>query len=88
MFFPGEKRESLCPYRSTITVLYILIFIFLDGRQKVDFRFSQWDVHLLECCTLIMEAVSTSETLLNFYKTTWCNIPEDKSSSGDRKKKN
>jgi hypothetical protein len=25
----------------------------------------------------MMEAVSTSETLLNFYKTTWHNIPED-----------
>jgi hypothetical protein len=24
-----------------------------------------------------MEVVSTSETLLNFYQTTWCNIPED-----------
>jgi hypothetical protein len=27
--------------------------------------------------TLIMEAVSTSETLVNIYQTTWCNIPED-----------
>jgi hypothetical protein len=26
---------------------------------------------------LMMEAVSTSETSVNFYKTTWCNIPED-----------
>jgi hypothetical protein len=27
--------------------------------------------------TLMMEAVSSSETLLNIYQTTWCNIPED-----------
>jgi hypothetical protein len=26
---------------------------------------------------LMMEAASTSETLVNFYKTTRCNIPED-----------
>jgi hypothetical protein len=26
---------------------------------------------------LMMEAVSTSETLVNFYQTTWRNIPED-----------
>jgi hypothetical protein len=25
----------------------------------------------------MMEAVSTSETLVNFYETTQCNIPED-----------
>jgi hypothetical protein len=25
----------------------------------------------------MMEAASTSETLVNFYQTTWCNIPED-----------
>jgi hypothetical protein len=28
-----------------------------------------------------MEAVGTSETSVNFYQTTWRNIPEDKSSS-------
>jgi hypothetical protein len=27
--------------------------------------------------TLIMEAVSTSETLVSFYETTWSNIPEE-----------
>jgi hypothetical protein len=27
------------------------------------------------CIALMMEAVSTSETVVNFYKTTWCNIP-------------
>jgi hypothetical protein len=26
---------------------------------------------------LMMEAVSTSETSVNFYETTWRNIPED-----------
>jgi hypothetical protein len=26
---------------------------------------------------LMMEAVSTSEMLINIYQTTWCNIPED-----------
>jgi hypothetical protein len=26
---------------------------------------------------LMMEAVSTSDTLVNFYQTTWCNIQED-----------
>jgi hypothetical protein len=26
---------------------------------------------------LMMEAVSTSETSVNFYQTTWRNIPED-----------
>jgi hypothetical protein len=26
---------------------------------------------------LMMETVSSSETLVNFYQTTWCNIPED-----------
>jgi hypothetical protein len=34
-----------------------------------------WDVAL--GTTLMMEAASTSETLVNFYQTTWCNIPED-----------
>jgi hypothetical protein len=31
------------------------------------------------CClnTLMMEAVSTSETSVNFYETTWPDIPED-----------
>jgi hypothetical protein len=27
--------------------------------------------------TLMMEAASTSETLVNFYQTTWRNNPED-----------
>jgi hypothetical protein len=27
--------------------------------------------------TLMMEAVITSEKLVNFYETTWCNIPKD-----------
>jgi hypothetical protein len=26
---------------------------------------------------MMMEAASTSETLVNFYETTWRNIPED-----------
>jgi hypothetical protein len=26
---------------------------------------------------LMMEAASTSETMVNFYQTTWCNNPED-----------
>jgi hypothetical protein len=26
--------------------------------------------------TLMMEAVSTSEILVNFYQAIWCNIPE------------
>jgi hypothetical protein len=26
--------------------------------------------------SLMMEAASTSETLVNFYQTTWCDIPE------------
>jgi hypothetical protein len=26
---------------------------------------------------LMMEAASTSEMSVNFYHTTWCNIPED-----------
>jgi hypothetical protein len=26
---------------------------------------------------LMMESVSTSEMSINFYQTTWCNIPED-----------
>jgi hypothetical protein len=26
---------------------------------------------------LMLEAVSISETLVNFYQTTWCNTPED-----------
>jgi hypothetical protein len=26
--------------------------------------------------TLIIEAAHTSEMLVNFYETTWCNIPE------------
>jgi hypothetical protein len=28
-----------------------------------------------------MEVVSTSEMMVIFYQTTWCNIPEDKPSS-------
>jgi hypothetical protein len=27
--------------------------------------------------TLMMKAVSTSETSVNFYQTAWCKIPED-----------
>jgi hypothetical protein len=27
--------------------------------------------------TLMMEAVSSSEMLVNIYQATWCNIPED-----------
>jgi hypothetical protein len=27
--------------------------------------------------TPMMEAVGTSESSVNFYQTTWCNIPED-----------
>jgi hypothetical protein len=30
-----------------------------------------------EYTTMMMEAVSTSETLVNFYQTTWRSIPED-----------
>jgi hypothetical protein len=26
---------------------------------------------------LMMEAISTSEMSVNFYQSTWCNIPED-----------
>jgi hypothetical protein len=33
---------------------------------------------LLGCCTLMMEAASTSEKLVNLYLTTWCNNPEDR----------
>jgi hypothetical protein len=35
------------------------------------------DYCLLGCCviTLMMKAVRTSETSVNFYHTTWCNIP-------------
>jgi hypothetical protein len=36
--------------------------------------------HLTVTCTVIraiMEALSTSETSISFYQTTWCNIPED-----------
>jgi hypothetical protein len=29
------------------------------------------------CYTLIMEAVRTSETLINFYETARCNIPQN-----------
>jgi hypothetical protein len=32
---------------------------------------------LVEVIALIMEAASTSETLVNFYQTTRCNNPED-----------
>jgi hypothetical protein len=34
-----------------------------------------WDVLL--CSLVMMVAVSTSETSVNFYQTTWHNIPED-----------
>jgi hypothetical protein len=33
-----------------------------------------WVVALI---TLMMEAARTSETLVNFYQTTWCYNPED-----------
>jgi hypothetical protein len=32
---------------------------------------------LLGCCALMMEAVSTSETSVDFYQTTRCKIPKD-----------
>jgi hypothetical protein len=31
----------------------------------------------IECISLMTEAVSTSEMLVNFYQTMWCNISED-----------
>jgi hypothetical protein len=35
-----------------------------------------WDV--VTCrMVLMMEAVSTSEMVVSFYQTIWCNIPED-----------
>jgi hypothetical protein len=30
-----------------------------------------------ECIALMMDAASTSETSVNFYQTTQCNIPQD-----------
>jgi hypothetical protein len=33
-----------------------------------------WDVAII---ALMMEAAITSEMLVNFYQTTWCNSPED-----------
>jgi hypothetical protein len=30
-----------------------------------------WDA---AACSLMMEAINTSETSVNFYETTWCNI--------------
>jgi hypothetical protein len=35
------------------------------------------DVCLLDCCALMMEAASTSETSVNFYQATRRNNPED-----------
>jgi hypothetical protein len=35
------------------------------------------EVHTASITRVIMEAVSTSEMLVNFYQTTWGNIPED-----------
>jgi hypothetical protein len=37
-----------------------------------------WDVAPCNLVALIMEAVGTSETSVNFYQTTWHNIPEDR----------
>jgi hypothetical protein len=34
------------------------------------------EVHTATIIALMMTAVSTSETLVNFYETSWCNIPE------------
>jgi hypothetical protein len=33
---------------------------------------------------MMMEAASISETLVNFYQTTWCNIPEDSHLHGNK----
>jgi hypothetical protein len=35
-----------------------------------------WDAALC-VITLMMEAVSSSEIVVNIYQTAWCNIPED-----------
>jgi hypothetical protein len=41
---------------------------------EVDQHFrGAYSLHL----TLLMKTVHTPETLVNFYQTTWCNIPED-----------
>jgi hypothetical protein len=32
---------------------------------------------MFQVITLMMEAASTTETSVNFYQTTWRNIPED-----------
>jgi hypothetical protein len=48
--------------------------------NKRDFRFSQWQVWRWlssGLITLMMDAASTSETLVNFYQTTRCSNPED-----------
>jgi hypothetical protein len=34
-------------------------------------------MNVFRAITLTMEAISTSETLANFYQTAWLNIPED-----------
>jgi hypothetical protein len=35
-----------------------------------------WDVASCSLIAVMMEAVSTSETLINFYKTARCNVPK------------
>jgi hypothetical protein len=37
----------------------------------------------MRAIALMVEAVSTSETSVNFYQTTWRNNPEDNQSSSD-----
>jgi hypothetical protein len=47
------------------------------GQSKVMKMAVFWDAAHNLFTALMMEAVSTSETSVNFYQTTWRNIPED-----------
>jgi hypothetical protein len=53
----------------TVTSMNITVFCLVETDVS--------DVLTFACFREMMEVVSTSETSIDFYETTWCNIPED-----------
>jgi hypothetical protein len=60
---------------SILSSSYSLVWVIVGNDIGWDLRFSWWRVWWL--IVLMMEVVSSSETLVNIYQTTRCNIPVD-----------
>jgi hypothetical protein len=73
----------LCSQKFTDILEEHTASIFRVEESAMQAEHSACSLLLLVCCvfdllmTLKKEAVRSSETLVNFYQTTWCRIPED-----------